>query len=62
MHLGEIITIDMEKLLQNFSTEFSDVATSSPWECVINICSNGGNIYIMDKILTKDNLNIANLM
>ena len=36
--------------------------TSSPWVCVIKVCSNGGTTYIIGKIKAKDNLNIANLM
>ena len=30
-------------LLQNYSTEFYDIAhTNGPWVCVIKVCSNGG--------------------
>ena len=29
--------------------------------CVINVCSNGGATYIVNEIIAKDNLNIANL-
>ena len=36
--------------------------SSNPWECVIKICSNGGANYIVCKIISKDNMNIAKLM
>ena len=36
--------------------------TNSRWVCVIKLCSNGGAIYIIGKIIAKDNLNIENLM
>ena len=49
-------------LFQNYSTEFLDIAHkySNPWVCVIKVCSNGDAIYIIDGIIAKDSLNIAN--
>ena len=32
----------------------------SSWVCVIKVCSNGGDNYIIGEIIAKDNLNIAN--
>ena len=51
-------------LLQNYSAEFLDIATNSPWVCVNKVCSNGygDTTYIMCEIILDDNLNIANLM
>ena len=34
--------------------------TSSPWVCVIKICSNGGATYIIGELTAKDIFNIAN--
>ena len=31
--------------------------SSSPWVCVIKVCSNGDTTYITGKIIAKDNLN-----
>ena len=42
-------------LLQNYLTEFLDIARNSPWVCVILVCSNGGATYIIGKLLAKDN-------
>ena len=36
--------------------------SSSPWVCVNKVCSNVGATYIIGEIITKDNLNVANLM
>ena len=33
----------------------------SPWVCVIQICSNGGTIYIISELIAKDNVNTENL-
>ena len=49
-------------LLQNYSTEFLNIHTNSPWVCVIKVCSNGDATYIIGEIIAKDNLNIENLM
>ena len=48
-------------LLQNYSTVFFDIATYSPWVCLIKVCSNGGTAYIIREIIVKNNLNIVNL-
>ena len=47
-----------ENLLQNYSRKFLD--TNCPWVCAIQVCSNGGATYIIDEIIAKNNLNIAN--
>ena len=49
-------------LLQNYSTKFLDIKKNGPWVCVIKLCSNGGATFIIGEIITKDNLNIENLM
>ena len=49
-------------LLQNYSTEFLDIAQNSPWVCPFEVCLNGGAISIIGKIIAKDHLNIVNLM
>ena len=49
-------------LLQNYSTKFLDKHTNSPWVCVIKVCSNDGDTYIIGEIIAKDNLNMENLM
>ena len=35
---------------------------NSPCICEIKVCSNGSAIYIIGEIITKDNLNRANVM
>ena len=40
--------------------KFLDIAHKSSWVCAIKVCSGGGAIYIIYKIIAKDNLNIAN--
>ena len=47
-------------LLQNYSTEFLDIAHKYPWVCAVKVCSNSGTTYIIGKIIAKDNLNTAN--
>ena len=42
--------------------EHRKLHTNSPLVCVIKVCSNGGAIYIICKIIVNDNLNIENLM
>ena len=43
-----------ENLLQNYSMEFLDIVSlNTPWECVINVCSNGGATCIISKIIVK---------
>ena len=49
-------------LLQNYSTEFFDIAHKESLVYVIKVCSNSGNMYIIIEIIAGDNLNIANLM
>ena len=49
-------------LLQNYSTEFLDIAHKWSLVCVIYICSKGGFTYITGEIIAKYKLNIANLM
>ena len=48
-------------LLQNYSTKFLDIAHIF-LGYVIKVCSNGGATYFISEIITKYNLNIANLM
>ena len=38
------------------------ILTTSPWECVIKVCSNSGTTFILGEIIAKENLNVANLM
>ena len=35
---------------------------NNPWVCVSKVCLIGGTTYIFGELITKDNLNIANLM
>ena len=68
--IGEIIAKDnlnIEYLMQTFKNLFLSkitnanssniLLTNSPLACVIKVCSNGGTIYIIFKLIAKDNYN-----
>ena len=61
LNIGNLMEI-FENLLQNYSTDFVDIAHKYSLGCVIKICSNGGATCIFGEIIAKDNMNIANLM
>ena len=62
MNIANLMQIFENLLLQNYSTEFLDIAHKISLVCVIKVCSDSGITYIIIKIIAKDNLNIANLM
>ena len=49
-------------LLQNYSTKFLDITYKYSLGMCNQNCLNGGATYIIGEIITKDNLNIENLM
>ena len=51
-----------KNLLQNFSTEFLDIAHKYSLVCLIDVYLNSGPIYVIIEITAKDDLNKANLV
>ena len=49
-------------LLQNYSTKFLDITHKYSLGMCNNVSSNSGTTYIIDEIIAKENLSIANWM